>query len=300
MNILYEGKDILEYTDLISGVYRESSGGRLDSLHLVFSDSKKLWSKWKPKQNDKIQVISDAADTGVLFIDTIAMNNGEAILKALPIKKEMKSPKTVIYEEIGLNLLGASVAKEMGFEFKSYGVENHTYKRMEQLSKSNLSFLNERAVLEGVAVKIYNQQLILYSEENFESKAFFREISADEGFKFDFQTGSKFADCKLINNDITASFHSLKDNGATLVLETISFSDSVEGTRFSKGLLRQQNKLATQLILHQAKFGNIPTGVVLSLTDFGLPDGQYFVDQREVNLLTDLSKLSLRRPLEGY
>lgn len=300
MKLLYEGVDITDQVELSSGSYKESASGRHSSLQLVFSDSKHLWSKWKPKQNQSLQVISEEVDTGTMYLDRIASNNGSVTLKALPLKTACKTPKTAIYENISLILLGDQIANSLGLKFQAYEVENHIYKRLEQLNQTDLAFFYELAKLESMGLRVFNDKLILYSEPTFEKKNPLRYFDADDGLVIDYRNQSETAGFKICHRDMTAEFVLSGLQGSVLTREDVCFSDVVEGTRFAKGLLREKNKACSQVSVKPAKLGCLPAGSVANLEGYGLGDGSYLVEYREVNLLLGTSEALFSRVLEGY
>ena len=65
MQLFYEGKDITDHVDILKCIHRDVSCGRSDCLELEL-DHAASWYGWKPQQDDRISVVHNGYDTGVL------------------------------------------------------------------------------------------------------------------------------------------------------------------------------------------------------------------------------------------
>uniref|UniRef100_UPI003F67A1F6 hypothetical protein n=1 Tax=Gorillibacterium sp. sgz5001074 TaxID=3446695 RepID=UPI003F67A1F6 len=83
MNILYNGVDITSAVQPTVLQLTDHATGKPDSLSVVFADPDGLWSQWKPRKNDLLQVRTGSFDTGAMFIDHLEQGAGEFAMKAL-------------------------------------------------------------------------------------------------------------------------------------------------------------------------------------------------------------------------
>lgn len=94
IQILYEGTDITEVTNITRCVCRDVSHGRADSLELQF-DHAAIWHLWAPKEDDKIIVNSDGYTTGTMYLNAI-MPEGDGfriLATALPSAARRKEDR---------------------------------------------------------------------------------------------------------------------------------------------------------------------------------------------------------------
>ena len=113
IQILYEGTDITEVTNITRCVCRDVSHGRADSLELQF-DHAAIWHLWAPKEDDKIIVNSDGYTTGTMYLNAI-MPEGDGfriLATALPSAARRKAWDT--YQNMTLENIVGRCAAEAG------------------------------------------------------------------------------------------------------------------------------------------------------------------------------------------
>ncbi|TCZ73059.1 hypothetical protein E0485_21820 [Paenibacillus albiflavus] len=309
MNIIYNGVDITPSIHPISAKTTDNSGERPDSLSLTFSDTEGLWSKWKPAKNDKLQIKENGFDTGVMFVDQISQNAGKFGIMALSIPQPCKSARTQAWEHVRFLEIVTQIAARYGFIVQTYNVTNHLYERVDQVEESDFSFLSFRCMLEGYALKINNQSLVIYGEPEEEKKPVdpnlsvihLRDINGE--FKFVDKSTDIFEKCvvrsKTRSGYLEGEFKDTNISGPTHK-RNLYASNQAEANRWAKGILRSFNKRMVTGVLPINLNTNYAAGIPVSVVDVGLFDGKHFIDRLTHDFINNRTEIMLRKPLEGY
>lgn len=302
MQLYLSGADIASKVGINNIVLLDSAGGVLDSAEVKFSDTQNLWSSWSPQIDDVIRIVADGFDTGDCFIDQIAQERGLYVLRGLSVSSGAKAKKTRSWEKATLLQLAADVAANLGFTLAPYDVPNPTYNWTDQISKTDLRFLQERCLLEGVAVKVNGRKLILYSESTMEQRAATRVIRKQDFWQppdYSRKRQGTYAGVTVSYGSISGSFSAPGRSGEMLNKE-IYVTSIGEAQRFAKGLLRSINKYEHYITGVIELDLSLAGGSMVQVQNIGTADGLYMVDLVEHRLTDKITMLRLRRRLEGY
>ncbi len=304
MQVIYQGKDIYPQISVHSCEIIDNAGGKADSVEIQFSDPVGVWSAYKPKRGDTLEVIYKGYRSGICIADAISQDRGICTVMATSLPLNCKTPRTQAWENIRLFELAAEIAGRYGFVFRPYEVENYLYKRVEQIGMTDFAFLTQRCQLEGYALKITDKAVVIYNERMFETTAPARTIYKHEvdGDKYNLRqkTSDIYKSCAVSYGEHTGSTTDNKIEGSDFAVSDIYVGSVAEAKRFSAGLLRAKNK--------QEYTGSIPilidpklaAGVTIRLSGFGLSDGIYFIETATHNTSAERTILKIRQTLEGY
>ncbi len=307
MLLTYKGRDITNSIDIHKAFIVDNAGGIADSVEIEFADTEGLWSKWSPEKNDVVELKESGLSSGVMYIDQLEQTRGKFTIKALSIPQNARTTRTRYWEKIRLFGIGKDISEKYGFTLKTYGVNDYSYERIGQLNQADLDFFAYRCILEGYILKIYNKQLIIYDEKYLEQQKAVKEINLQDlegDFKYKSRSTGLYNSCtvvgycgqKLIKSKFTPKSASygpdLKSN--------IFISSQSEADRFSKGILRYENKKENQVLIRINLDTNIAAGNNINLSGIGLADGKYFITSAINDLKNKKVDLVLRLPLEGY
>lgn len=304
MYLIYEGVDISKDVEVHKADLIDNAGSELDSLELWFDDPKKLWSKWEPEKNHKVQVIQDGFKSGLMYIDELEQQRGMFIIRALPIPQEAKNQHTQGWEAVRFLEFATQLAYRYGFKLKTYHIENFLYDRVDQYEQADFNFLLWRCLLEGYLLKIASNTVNIYSESYMEGLTSVKTIDInkfDGQYKFLSKATNIFNSCKINNNGITSEFKPVNaSSGSILKHNDIYIGSQAEGDRYSKNLLRLKNKyentgkFTVKLDTTLAATSNI------NIKGVGLADGKYFCEQVVHRFIDEKTTIRCRKPLEGY
>jgi phage protein D len=206
---MYEGKDISEEisNDLIDLTVTDNMSEHADEVTIRLQDVSGKWiNNWMPDQGGTLHVklFSDNWNTpGIQFIDcgTFQVNSVRfsgpprtVSIKAvsLPVKGSLKWQKNSKgWEKTNLKQIATEIASKNGFSVQWEAKENSMYDRVEQNEKTDIAFLSELTVNAGIAMKVADSKIILFDEEEYESKPPKGTITLDDNIlRYDFEWNS--------------------------------------------------------------------------------------------------------------
>lgn len=308
MNIFYNGTDITQSVQPITLPITDNAGGKPDSLTIAFSDTDGLWSKWKPAKNDTLQVKENGFDTGLMFVDELSQSAGLFGVKALSIPQTSKTARSQGWEKVRLLEIASEIATRHRFELQSYNVSNHLYERIDQQETADFAFLADLCMLEGYSLKINNRTVIIYDERIEEQKPADPKLSVvGEGaingsFEFANKSTDIYQKCIVRGNGPTyiQGVFTASDIFGPMIKRDLYATNQAEANRWAKGVLRSYNKLAVMGSMAVNLNSNYAAGTCLNVRDIGMFDGKYFIHRLVHDLMNNKTKLTLRKPLEGY
>jgi phage protein D len=113
-------------------------------------------------------------DCGTFFLDQIDFagppNTVSIKATSIPCDGIKTTKRYRAWENTGLQEIAAQIAGEHGLGLVWDTKEVPKDPRIDQVEMPNLEFLRDRAKDFGLSLKLFNKQLILYSEEEYEQK----------------------------------------------------------------------------------------------------------------------------------
>ena len=300
LKVLYNGVNITDSISINQCVHDMFACSQADTLLMKFNDVNKVWDSWKAKNENLIEIVCGIAKSGKMYIDSCDPENGLYELRASSIPPDAKEPHTKSWEDVKLLQLGKEIADRHNLGFESYGVEDRLYSYVRQENESDYEFLQKRCDLESLAFVVYNQKLILYSEEYLESQDAAKEleIAEDADFKYSDDSRKGLSAMTIKNGNITGTYKST--NGLTRTDErTVQtyLSGTDEANRFAKGLLRQENKNLATGYLKDALMREFSAGSVLGIKTQGASswNGKVLVSHIRQDYVNSATKLFFRK-----
>ena len=186
--ILYNNKDIsaglLPYMKSLS--YTDNMSGQADDLDLTLEDREGLWEgDWMPEKRATLKAsltttawknLLDAPQTlelGTFEIDTITCKGGpsEVSIKAVSIPDNNKlrgEEHSRSWEKVQLSTICKDVATGADMELDYTAPDDPTIDRAEQTDEADLPFLWKLLKDHGLALKLYENKLIIFDEIDYE------------------------------------------------------------------------------------------------------------------------------------
>lgn len=306
MKVIYNGKDIYPDISVAECYIDEYAEKHTDEILLRLNDTQQLWDIWAPQRGDEIAVESGNIKSGTMFIESIVPEAGIVTLRAFSIPQSFKDKTDKSWEKIQFTQLAAEIAERQGLTLDLYDVTDQRYDYVEQRKVPDITFLQGRCELEGLAFLVYDKKLVIYSEPQMEHKTAIDtlEITAADHFEYRNQDAAQYGEAEIINGAIKGSF---KDpNGGGKILRKIlkvKLSGTPEADRFARNLLRLNNKNSTAATLWAGGLlQNYAAGSVVNIsTDSARSwNGLAFITHIRHDLVKGKSKVEFRKPLEGY
>lgn len=304
MRLIYEGTDITKDVEINKAMIVDTSGGEADSLEIRFSDTQRLWSKWRPEKNHRIELNKQGFSSGEMYIDAWEQIPGFFVLKALSLPQEAKTTFSRSWEEVRLFELVNEVAARYKLGTRTFGINNHFYKRLDQINKTDIEFLAWRCSLEGYSLKVTDKTIVIFDERTMEKSSPVKTIyhsDFDGDYIFWDQSTEIFSACRLQCGPIRVEARDSSIHGPIKKIAGEFYVSSIgEAERFAAGILRRLNKNRAGGTCRIRYEPGLAAGNMVEIKDVGLADGLYYCEKVTHNLTAEITKLELRRPLEGY
>jgi|EndMetStandDraft_2_1072991.scaffolds.fasta_scaffold117408_2 Bacteriophage probable baseplate hub protein len=221
-SVIYEGKDISEEisSDLIDLTVTDNMSEHADEVTIRLQDSSGRWiNTWMPDQGGTlhVKVFADNWDTpGTQFIDcgTFQVNSVRfsgpprtVTIKAvsLPVKGSLKWQKnSKAWEKTSLRQIATEIASKNGLSVQWEAKESPTYDRVEQSERTDINFLHELTENAGIAMKVSDSKIILFDEEEYESKEAKGTITLNDNvlrYDFEWHSNDVYRACEVRYHD---------------------------------------------------------------------------------------------------
>lgn len=190
-SIMLGGIDILasvsESQSVLSFAYSDNTSDKADDLTVIISDPARTWMQsFLPKKGVEceatIKVFNWMApgDTrefncGTMWVDEISMAGppNTVTMKAvsIPVNTGIKTQRRYqFWEGQPLQAIAGEIAAMYSLALVWDATDSPVLKRTDVIETAHLEYLRDRCKDEGLSIKIFNRQLIIYSEAEYEAR----------------------------------------------------------------------------------------------------------------------------------
>lgn len=222
--------------------------------------------------------------------------------------------KTKAWESISLSGIAKEIAGKNGMKCMFESFFDPFYSRKEQVSESDIVFLQRLCKNAGISLKVTAKIIVLFDAAVYEQKDAVRTIKNGEAglSKFSFSTSlhdSSYGSCHVTYTDpnteqtYEATFTAPDDDGSGQVLEISDekVSSNAEALTLAEKRLREKNSQEFTASFTVAGDTTLVAGVTVMVEGWGAFDGKYIVESATHTVKGGYkTSLSLRRVLEGY
>jgi uncharacterized protein len=179
----------LESANVLSFSYTDNTSDKADDFAVEIADPHRTWMQsMLPKKGSEVQAIIKVSnwttpgdtrifDCGTFFIDEIAYAGPPNVVgikaTSIPVATGIKTQKKYrFWEDTPIQAIAAQVSAEHGLALV-WDVAKaiiKPLKRIDQVEMPDLEFLRDLAKDWSIKLKIFNRQLVMYSEEEYEAK----------------------------------------------------------------------------------------------------------------------------------
>lgn len=329
IDITYENVNITAdiINDLKSFSYVDNASGEADSISIIMKDDEKKWiTSWIPKQGDiikpKIKTLNwetegqnQLLDCGIFIVDEptfsgrpIKINIGAI---STPVNNDfMTVPRSRTWEKVAIQKIAQTIADSSDLNLYYDTKYNPIIEFVEQSEQPNIGFLYDICVKNGLALKIYNSKIVIFREEEYESK---QEIAAidEKDMKSwsakNTSTNTGYDAClleyTLPNNQKKYSFtyRAPGRSGNKIFKLNETVYSAAEAERRTKAKLRELNKSETTLSIILPGNVNLLSSSNVIVTGLGIFNGKYYIDKAIHGAENGYHvQLELHKVLEGY
>ena len=307
MQIIIDGKDISDSVTVSSCIHEDSVSGRSDALSISFNDdtdSETNWRGWNLVKGTEIEVNTDQFYSGTMYVSRISVADGRFDVRAQAVRNQARDESTPSYEEGSFLELLQEGARALDLTLETYDFTDYTYESVIRLKQNWLGFLNQRCVLEGAGIKIYDKKLVVFDEKKFENASAVKRITVE-----DFSCQPEFVTSDDVIREvhnryradrlIDTTVHSGIPYGKRIEVE-VACTSIGESIRFSRNMMRESNKNEYRAsgVVTGCEFSS---GVTVDLAGsvFGTFAGLNFVDRVITDMLHQSQKIFMRKPIVG-
>ena len=188
-SIMLGGIDILASLDaqsVLSFAYTDNTSDQADDLTVEIADPARTWMQtYLPQKGVECTAVikvfnwistgdSRELDCGTFWLDQIDFtgppNTVIAKASSIPTTGIKSQKKYRFWEDKDLQSIAAEIATENGLALVWDTMENQQIKRTDQVETPDLEYLRDLFKDSSLSLKIFNRQLIAYSEEEYEAK----------------------------------------------------------------------------------------------------------------------------------
>lgn len=305
IKIDYEGVDITKSVSIFTCYHDMYAENKADSAHVVVNDVKGIWDKWAPKNGDEMAITYGPIGTGKMYVYECKPRNGLYDIKITAAPPTYREKSNKAWQKVRLLQMGEEIASRHGMKFKSYSVTDQLYDYILQNNQDDFSFLAFRAALEGCALIMVDNVLIMYDEYTLEhaSSEEFLNMSSDAEFDYRDDTNDGYGSCLLERGGYTGTYDA--GNGLSAVLkpkENFYVGSNADAQRFAKNLLRRANKNNIHGYFKGYVMPGYAAGSLATIKNAKVEswNGPVFLTHVRNDYANCQGKLFFRKPLEGY
>ena len=288
--------------DLASFTYTDVASGESDSIDLEINDRQRKWiGPWFPAKGDRIQPTIQTENwdaegerkeypCGSFGVDDYGFKGGPIQLSlkalALPVDSNFKTTdRTETYEATTLQQIGQIIADRAGialyFEAPDLSIE-----KVEQNKQNDCDFYNGLVKKYGLALKIYNDRLVVFSEAAYEAaepKLVLTERDFEPDWTWDTKTTGTYTGVRYqyTNSEKNLTFTVTAGGGDRILTCNEAAENLTEATAIALAAVNEANKDTTTLqITMKARPGLIATDCV-EIKGLGKLSGKYYAQKVE-------------------
>ncbi len=297
---------------LLSLTYTDNSSGQADDLQITLEDREQLWANgWVPEKGDTISAqltalnfngegSRETLDCGFFEIDDFEMSGPPNIVTVKAVSAAVSAAlrgeeSTRAWENIRLRDIAQDMAAkaEMGLQYLAE--YNPRYKRRDQTEQSDLAFLLECCEKAGLALKVTNDNIVIFDEEQMEAQAPVMTIEKGKSnvlrYRFNSRSRDIYRACVVQYKDPSTGQtfkHIYEPPNAPVTGQLLKINERVEDAEEGKVLarkrLREKNCKENMASLTLVGDVRLVGGATVLVKNWGSFDGKYYVTRAQHSL----------------
>ena len=329
LKLLYQKLDITNdiADDLEGFTYTDNASGSADSIGVTINNGNKKWLySWAPNKGDTLQAFiktinwrfkndNQQLDCGIYTIDDINYSGRPSTVEigaiSVPTSLDfMNIKKNRTWYNATVQEIAESIASEHQISLFYDSSTNPVISFSEQ-DGTDSSFLYDLCVKSGLALKLFSNKMIIFSEHEYESKGAIHTFNESDLISWTAKnswTDTGYYGCEVSYTEpstgrtLKYTFYDKSIDHNKKILKVNETVDSLaEAELLAKSTLRSVNKNEYTISIEVTGNTKILASSCVNINDLGLFDGKYYID-KVVHSLGDkyTSSLEMHRVLEGY
>jgi phage protein D len=331
VELIYEGKNITNdiAPDLKSFTFNDNASGAADDAAIELKDDLGKWiSGWAPSKGDIIMptIITEnwnyEGDSqrfycGRFVIDEPSYSGRPRVLSLGAVSapadsKFMTVEHSRTWQKASVKKIAQSIAANADLALYFNSSFNPVIPFVEQSKEADAAFLANLCQQNGLAIKIYNQEIVIFNEMEYEAKSAVPALTICESDLIQWSAKTTFTNtgydgCKISytnpksHTTFTYTFKPSGKAGSKIYQINETAGSLAEAELYARCRLRELNKKEFTLSLELP--GNlelVPTQVV-TIEDLGIFNGNYYIDKVSHKISGGFTTgLELHKCLVGY
>jgi phage protein D len=314
VRLFYDGVDISRDIApfLISFSYTDNSSDKSDDISVTLEDREGNWrGPWFPEKGATLRADivthnwtgpdkSETLPCGAFEIDDIDCSGPptQVQIKAVSTaasKSMRQEKKTRGWENVKLSMIAGDIAKANGLKLFWDSQTDPLFERREQVDTSDLEFLKELCGTYGTALKVSDEQIICYNEEEYEAKDSVASLQFGDdrikSYRFRKKTRGTHKSVKVKyhnalkceDEDLSVESGDGKGLGESAVTNQRAES-LTDAEAIAQNKLHAANKKETTGSISMIGDMRFVAGVNIQVSGWGKFDGKYFVERVTHNI----------------
>jgi len=300
-DILYEGKNISsQIREYVKGMtYMDVASGESDSLTLDIVDREGIWiGDWMPQKSDHMKVnikmlnwcLPDTVEIfpcGSFVLDDLSYSGSPTTCNigavSIPQDEAFNNQKrTKTWEKINVYEMAKEIASRAGI-LLFYEADTIPITLIEQNDQTDCSFLYEICQSYGLAMKVYENKICIFSEEIYEQKHPVTTIDLSEMKSWSYNTTIKgtYTGATISYTDpINEKEYTIDIGGGERILEINVNADNLQDAE-RKGIakLNGENKKDTTMSISIFRKQDLAASQTIEITGLKNLNGKYYIEK---------------------
>ncbi|MGN0996556.1 MAG: hypothetical protein ACI4PG_06585, partial [Candidatus Ventricola sp.] len=253
MQLIYEGVDITDSVDIVSGVHLDAADGRADRLDMTMEHAD-TWFRWGPREDDELEIVHGGYRTGKLYLNAVIPEGGRFRVAATSAPSAARRKRTRCYEDMTFYQIMDECAAECRMGFAAYGMDKDmTYRYLSRTEQTGMASADWLCRMEGAVLKLYDGQFVAIGIADAQKREAVQTIaleSGQEGTYYRRRAGERLRGIRLITPHADGS---AQDDGADgedwETRADLPVHDDRQAGRWAAGMLLHHNRMTETLEL---------------------------------------------------
>ncbi len=304
LTIKYNGRNVTTALNefLENFQYIDVASGEADTLDLVLSDDEHRWiNSWFPVEGDYVEAKINVHDwlkrgdnrslnCGRFYVDDYGYNGPGDVANIGSITKPVdsdfsKTEKNKTWKNTTLEGIAKIIAKSAGVALY-YEAPNYKIANNEQSGQTDMNFLFDLCSNYCLAMKLYNQKIVIFDEVKYEEKPpkYVIDKSYCKSYTPHTTLAGMYDGVKIsytnTKNNKTLHYKYMINKSGKRILSVKEKADSyADAEVIAKSKLRAANKSSTTLSITVMGDVKYVAGNCAEITGFAKFNGKYYIDK---------------------
>lgn len=279
--------------------YTDNASGESDAIAITIVNASKNWmNKWFPTKGDKITPSVTLNNwfkdntvatmkCGSFIIDDLSFSGRPLIFSlagvSIPANEDFKTTKkTKTFKDVTIKEIATKIAKAAGITLH-YDASTIKIDEIEQSDEPDSTFLSSLCDTYGLAIKVYNNKLVIFDEGKYEAKDAVATIDESdmENWSYNSTIDGSYTGAKVSYTipDTEKTVTKTVGKKGRMYEASIQVSSEYDAELKAEAIVNKANKKITTMTVKIMANPKIVATSTVEITGLGKLNGKYYVDQ---------------------